>query len=789
MPAKKRTGETATRLPAQPTRLLGRESDLEAIQSVLWREEVRLLTLTGPAGVGKTRLAIEVGSRMSEDFAQGVVFVDLSQIGEPSQVPATLARGVGLQDGESPRLQERLFAYLRERQSLLIVLDNFEQVLPAARWIADLLATCPGITLLVTSREPLHIRWEHTYRVPSLALADPDHLPSIEELARVPAVALFLERARAMDAGFALSEENARAVAELCVRLDGLPRAIELAAARTGTLALRTILDRLEDPLSVLRRGPQDLPERQHTLRSAIGWSYDLLDDQEQGVFRRLGVFVGGFTMDGAQAVAATAGKERGYPSASEEVLDSLASLVDKSLVQVEGRGVEDVRYRLLESMREYALEQLRLQGEFEEAHRAHALYFLELAERAEPELIGHEQRAWFLRLEQEHDNLSAALRWLLSWGEHALALRLAAALGHLWIRGHMAEGRRYLEDLVGREPAEGSGLPTQAQALCALGILRLYQGEKERSRSVLEESLAAARSANDPRIVTLSLIYLGIHGHLSGRTEESTPLLEEALVCSREAGDAWGTARALHELGEAALYAQDYAWAGELLEEARAEYASVGDERIMAEVLLLLAIVVRERGNVMGAVDLVRQAIGISRRLQDRRLLNMCMNPAIWLLGEASAPRQVALLIGINDVLHQITGFSRSVWKSSLYGQLVATVGARPSEEELATARKEAHAMSLEQMADSALEALDRAAGAGARGAKPKGVSGHNTLSAREMEVLRLVAAGLSDREIAGQLFITERTVRYHITSIFAKLDAENRAQAVALAGRKNLL
>ncbi len=281
MPAKKRNGETTSRLPAQPTRLLGRESDLEAIQSVLWREEVRLLTLTGPAGVGKTRLAIEVGSRMSEDFAQGVVFVDLSQIQDPSQVPATLARAVGLQDGESPRLPERLFAYLRERQSL-IILDNFEQILPAARWVAELLATCRRITLLVTSREPLHIRWEHTYRVPSLALADPDHLPSIEELVRVPAVALFLERARAIDPGFALSEENARAVVELCVRLDGLPLAIELAAARTGTLALRTILDRLEEPLSVLRRGPQDLPERQHTLRSAIGWSYDLLDDQER---------------------------------------------------------------------------------------------------------------------------------------------------------------------------------------------------------------------------------------------------------------------------------------------------------------------------------------------------------------------------------------------------------------------------------------------------------------------------------------------------------------------------
>ena len=447
-----------TNLPLQATPLIGREREVEAVCGLLRSSETRLLTLLGPGGTGKTRVGLQVAAELADGFEDGVFFVPIAAITDPALVAPTIARILGLSErAQTP--EELLEGYLRDRQTLLL-LDNLEQVIEAAPVVEKLLSGAANLKILATSRIPLGLYGEYEFPVPPLSLPDPDSLPPLENLTEYEAVRLFVERARAVKPDFVLTEENGPAVVEICKRLDGLPLAIELAAARIKLLPPRVLLDRLGNRLKILTGGARNLPERQRTLRNAIEWSYGLLDEGEKLLFGRLGVFSGGATLEAIEAVCDARGD---LPT---DVFDGASSLLDKSLLRQEERAVGEPRFVMLETIHEFANVMLEESGEVEAVRRAHAEYFLALAEEAEPMLWGAEDAAWLDRLEQEHDNMRAALSWAIEHEEATLALRVGGALRWFWyMEGYYGEGRRWLEAALGKnrgaaaaEAGQGSG-------------------------------------------------------------------------------------------------------------------------------------------------------------------------------------------------------------------------------------------------------------------------------------------------------------------------------------------
>lgn len=601
----------ANTMPALLTPLIGREQECAAAGQLLQRAEVRLLTLTGPGGSGKTRLGLQVASDLCKYFASGVCFVPLATITDPALVPSAIAQTLGIQEKAGQAPLEVLKDTLRNTQ-MLMVLDNFEQVMGAALAIAELLLACPRLKVLVTSREVLHLSGEHEFSVLPLAVPDLRNLPRAATLSQYAAVALFIQRALAIKPDFTVTNDNAPAVAEICVRLDGLPLAIELAAARLKLFSPQALLARLDSRLDVLHGGARDVPSRHQTLRRAMAWSYELLDVSEQVLFRRLAVFVGGCPLEAAAVVYHAVDNPPASVGGSieMEVVDRVMSLVDKSLLQPEEQGPGAPRFRMLETIRAYGLEHLMASGEEQVVRHVHADYYLALAETAEPALAGADQAAWLERLETEHDNLRAALRWLEESGEAERSLRLAGALCQFWLaRGYLHEGRERLAQIL-RLPETSQHTAARAKALAGGGNLAHNQGDYTAARVLFEESLALWREMGHKQGVATALNDLGWVAWRQGDYAVTRALSEESLTLWQEIGDWQGIATSLTNLGWTAHHQGDYATAGALHQESLTLRRALEDQRGVAFSLTLLGWTVSGQGDYERASVVLEEAL-----------------------------------------------------------------------------------------------------------------------------------------------------------------------------------
>ncbi len=681
-------------LPAQLTSFVGRKRETAEVVHLL--ETTRLLTLTGPPGTGKTRLSLRVAAEVLDQFQDGVFFVDLAPIRDPGLVPTTVARVLGIGESGGQPLLDTLKNYFRHKH-LLLLLDNFEQVVDAAPLVGELLSASPGLKALVTSREALRVYGEQEYPVPPLTLPDLDRAEPLRSLSQYEAVELFTRRARAVRPDFALTEDNAPAVAEICVRLDGLPLAIELAAARSTVLSPEMMRRRLESRLGVLVAGPRDLPARQRTLRGAIDWSYDLLDPPEKTLFARLAVFQGGRTVEAVEAVCSH--------GLTIEVLAGLESLLNKNLLRRSSGAHEEPRFVMLEMIHEYAWERLEASGEAQDLQRRHAEYFLALAERVAPELRGSRYVYWSALLRHEHNNLRTALAWALGGGDAELGLQLAGALRDFWFfEGHTAEGLRWTERAL--ETAKDPPPALRAHALNTAGAMCFDQADHNKGKRYNREALALFRELGDDIGTAWALAFLGVQALASpAECKEGISLLEESVALFRKLDYKPGITQALIGLGEVARLDGDRVRAARACEECRAIAREEGDRMSEAKALGDLSYVAQQQGEYARAADLVTEALTLFRELGARRYI--CQDFA-RLAGPVAAqgyPQAATRLLGASEVLLETMGIGLQPGDRYDIERYVAAVRGQLDEATFEAAWAEGRAMSFEQAVSYALE------------------------------------------------------------------------------------
>ncbi len=596
-------------VPAQATPFVGRATEAAQIKELLASHHVRLLSITGPGGIGKSRLAYEVAIQSARRFADGVGYVLLSSVTDHQLVATAIAQALDVVESAERSVFENIVELLRHKEMLLL-LDNFEHVLPAGQLLTQLLAACPRLKVLVTSRAVLYVRGEHELTVAPLPVPEePETVKGVDHALRFDSVRLFAERATATNSDFQLTDDNARAVAAICARLDGLPLALELAAAHTGALGPDEMLARLRNSLEVLTGGPEELPERQQTMRATLDWDYDLLTDAEKLIWRRLSVASGGFTLEAAQRII----DAPGYPPSY--IVDAIESLVAKSLLTQTGGEEGGARFSMLKTLREYGLEKLDDTGEGTEVGDRHAAFFVALAEEGSPRLRGPEQAKWLDIFTLEHDNARTALRWAAAQGDHVLELRLLAALAPYWeIRAHLSEGQRWLEDALAR--ASDAPLALRARCLEGAGILARGQGEFKRATYLIEQAIELYRSLDDPAALAGAIKSLG--NVASDRADYATArrLYEESLEIKIQVGDERGIAEAHNNLGVLARLDGDLEASVGYYDKALSFFRAWGDKLAMARVLMNLGEVKMEQDEFGAAKGFIRGSLVLCREI-----------------------------------------------------------------------------------------------------------------------------------------------------------------------------